>query len=147
MAGGRAALQGISGRVTPRRNTAQGDRFKGRNDTTNAVSSGGIFQKTAGCWPCHGGDGTQASVNPKNPPPALPEAALAQRTRIIVYQVAYPRSHCAFWKPSAASRTRQDAQALEEYGLRARFKLYEDISQHGDIANPPCLSVKVEGAM
>jgi len=109
---------------------------QGADDTTNAVSIRRFFQKTAGVAVTEAT--TQASVIQTRH--RIPEAALRE-DQIIVYQVPIPEP-LRFLEPSEVETRKM--HSLEEYGLM-HVKLYEDISQHGDIATAYAYPVKVEG--
>ena len=116
------------------------DTFKvidqGADDTTNAVSIRRFFQKTAGVAVTEAT--TEASVIQTRH--RIPEADLRE-DQILVYQVPIPEP-LRFLEPSEVETRKM--HALEEYGLM-HVKLYEDISQHGDIATAYAYPVKVEG--
>lgn len=116
------------------------DTFKvidqGADDTTNAVSIRRFFQKTAGIKTSEAT--TEASVIQTRH--RIPEQALRE-DQILVYQVPIPEP-LRFLEPSEMETRKM--HSLEEYGLM-HVKLYEDISQHGDIATAYAYPVKVEG--
>jgi alpha-D-ribose 1-methylphosphonate 5-phosphate C-P lyase len=116
------------------------DTFKvidqGADDTTNAVSIRRFFQKTAGVAVTEAT--AQASVIQTRH--RIPETDLRE-DQILVYQVPIPEP-LRFLEPSEVETRKM--HSLEEYGLM-HVKLYEDISQHGDIATAYAYPVKVEG--
>lgn len=109
---------------------------QGADDTTNAVSIRRFFQKTAGVAV------TEATVEATviQTRHRIPEQDL-QADQILVYQVPIPEP-LRFLEPSEVETRKM--HGLEEYGLM-HVKLYEDISQHGDIATAYAYPVKVEG--
>lgn len=108
---------------------------QGADDTTNAVSIRRFFEKTAGVEVTE--ETAAASVIQTRH--RIPEAPLSA-DQILVYQVPIPEP-LRFLEPRE-SETRK-MHALEEYGLM-HVKLYEDISQHGDIATSYAYPVRVE---
>jgi alpha-D-ribose 1-methylphosphonate 5-phosphate C-P lyase len=116
------------------------DTFKvidqGADDTTNAVSIRRFFQKTAGV------EVTEATAKASviQTRHRIPEQEL-RHDQILVYQVPIPEP-LRFLEPSEVETRKM--HSLEEYGLM-HVKLYEDISQHGDIATAYAYPVKVEG--
>ena len=116
------------------------DTFKvidqGADDTTNAVSIRRFFQKTAGVAVTE----ATGEANVIQTRHRIPEAEL-RADQILVYQVPIPEP-LRFLEPSEVETRKM--HALEEYGLM-HVKLYEDISQHGDIATAYAYPVKVEG--
>jgi alpha-D-ribose 1-methylphosphonate 5-phosphate C-P lyase len=115
------------------------DRFKvidqGADDTTNAVSIRGFFERTAGVATTT--KTTEASLIQTRH--RIPEAPLAEG-QILVYQVPIPEP-LRFLEPRE-SETRK-MHSLEEYGLM-HVKLYEDIARHGHIATAYAYPVMVE---
>lgn len=116
------------------------DTFKvidqGADDTTNAVSIRRFFQKTARV------EVTEATAKASviQTRHRIPEQEL-RHDQILVYQVPIPEP-LRFLEPSEVETRKM--HSLEEYGLM-HVKLYEDISQHGDIATAYAYPVKVEG--
>jgi alpha-D-ribose 1-methylphosphonate 5-phosphate C-P lyase len=109
---------------------------QGADDTTNAVSIRGFFEKTAGVrTTTHTGEATVIQTRHR-----IPEAPLVEG-QILVYQVPIPEP-LRFLEPRE-TETRA-MHALEEYGL-VHVKLYEDIARHGHIATTYAYPVKVEG--
>lgn len=109
---------------------------QGADDTTNAVSIRRFFEKTAGVQVTEAT--TDASVIQTRH--RIPEQDL-RADQILVYQVPIPEP-LRFLEPSEVETRKM--HSLEEYGLM-HVKLYEDISQHGDIATAYAYPVKVEG--
>ena len=109
---------------------------QGADDTTNAVSIRRFFQKTAGIAVTEAT--SEASVIQTRH--RIPEQEL-RADQILVYQVPIPEP-LRFLEPSEVETRKM--HSLEEYGLM-HVKLYEDISQHGDIATAYAYPVKVEG--
>lgn len=116
------------------------DRLKvidqGADDTTNAVSIRKFFEATASIATTEATQ--QASVIQTRH--RIPEADLRE-DQILVYQVPIPEP-LRFLEPRETETRKM--HSLEEYGLM-HVKLYEDISQHGDIATSYAYPVKVEG--
>ncbi|MEL6841467.1 MAG: alpha-D-ribose 1-methylphosphonate 5-phosphate C-P-lyase PhnJ [Pseudomonadota bacterium] len=116
------------------------DTFKvidqGADDTTNAISIRRFFEKTAGVAVTEAT--SEASVIQTRH--RIPEEKLRD-DQILVYQVPIPEP-LRFLEPSEVETRKM--HSLEEYGLM-HVKLYEDISQHGDIATSYAYPVKVEG--
>ena len=115
------------------------DTFKvidqGADDTTNAVSIRKFFERTAGVATTE--ETEKASIIQTRH--RIPEAALRE-DQILVYQVPIPEP-LRFLEPrETETRT---MHSLEEYGLM-HVKLYEDISQHGQIATSYAYPVKVQ---
>ncbi|KAB2872864.1 MAG: alpha-D-ribose 1-methylphosphonate 5-phosphate C-P-lyase PhnJ [Bauldia sp.] len=109
---------------------------QGADDTTNAVSIRGFFEKTAGVrTTTHTAEATVIQTRHR-----IPEAPLVEG-QILVYQVPIPEP-LRFLEPRE-TETRA-MHALEEYGL-VHVKLYEDIAHHGHIATTYAYPVKVEG--
>ncbi len=115
------------------------DTFKvidqGADDTTNAVSIRKFFENTAGVAVTEATE--KASVIQTRH--RIPEAALTE-DQILVYQVPIPEP-LRFLEPRETETRKM--HSLEEYGLM-HVKLYEDISQHGDIATAYAYPVMVE---
>ena len=109
---------------------------QGADDTTNAVSIRKFFEKTAGVKTTI--KTSQASLIQTRH--RIPEQELTE-DQILVYQVPIPEP--LRFLESRETETRK-MHALEEYGLMY-VKLYEDISQHGQIATSYAYLVKVEG--
>ena len=108
---------------------------QGADDTTNAVSIRRFFQRTAGVAVTEK-TGEASVIQTRH---RIPEQALREG-QIIVYQVPIPEP-LRFLEPSEVETRKM--HALEDYGLM-HVKLYEDISQHGDIATAYAYPVKVE---
>jgi len=109
---------------------------QGADDTTNAVSIRKFFQKVADVAVTeHTSDATIIQTRHR-----IPEEDLNE-DQILVYQVPIPEP-LRFLEPRE-SETRK-MHALEEYGLM-HVKLYEDISQHGQISTAYAYPVQVEG--
>ncbi|MEM0977852.1 MAG: alpha-D-ribose 1-methylphosphonate 5-phosphate C-P-lyase PhnJ [Pseudomonadota bacterium] len=109
---------------------------QGADDTTNAVSIRKFFQRTADIQVTeHTKDATIIQTRHR-----IPEDELTE-DQILVYQVPIPEP-LRFLEPRE-SETRK-MHALEEYGLM-HVKLYEDISQHGQIATAYAYPVQIEG--
>ena len=109
---------------------------QGADYTTNAVSIRRFFQRTADV------DVTEATseatvIQTRH---RIPEEDLRD-DQILVYQVPIPEP-LRFLEPSEVETRKM--HSLEEYGLM-HVKLYEDISQHGDIATAYAYPVRVEG--
>lgn len=116
------------------------DRLKvidqGADDTTNAVSIRKFFQRVADVGVTeHTGDATVIQTRHR-----IPEDELTE-DQILVYQVPIPEP-LRFLEPRETETRKM--HALEEYGLM-HVKLYEDISQHGQIATAYAYPVQVEG--
>jgi alpha-D-ribose 1-methylphosphonate 5-phosphate C-P lyase len=109
---------------------------QGADDTTNAVSIRKFFQRTAGVATTE--ETTKASVIQTRH--RIPEASLSE-DQVLVYQVPIPEP-LRFLEPRETETRKM--HSLEEYGLM-HVKLYEDISQHGDIATSYAYPVKVSG--
>ncbi|WP_278923454.1 MULTISPECIES: alpha-D-ribose 1-methylphosphonate 5-phosphate C-P-lyase PhnJ [Pseudophaeobacter] len=108
---------------------------QGADDTTNAVSIRKFFERTAGVATTE--ETKKASVIQTRH--RIPEADLSE-DQILVYQVPIPEP-LRFLEPREMETRKM--HSLEEYGLM-HVKLYEDISQHGDIATAYAYPVKVE---
>ena len=109
---------------------------QGADDTTNAVSIRKFFQRVADVGVTeHTGDATIIQTRHR-----IPEEDLKE-DQVLVYQVPIPEP-LRFLEPRE-SETRK-MHALEEYGLM-HVKLYEDISQHGQIATAYAYPVQIEG--
>ncbi|MEM9782444.1 MAG: alpha-D-ribose 1-methylphosphonate 5-phosphate C-P-lyase PhnJ, partial [Pseudomonadota bacterium] len=98
---------------------------QGADDTTNAVSIRGFFEKTAGVATTTK-TGRASIIQTRH---RVPEEPLGE-DQILVYQVPIPEP-LRFLEPRETETRR--AHALEEYGLM-HVKLYEDIARHGHIA-------------
>ncbi|MEM7685685.1 MAG: alpha-D-ribose 1-methylphosphonate 5-phosphate C-P-lyase PhnJ, partial [Pseudomonadota bacterium] len=109
---------------------------QGADDTTNAVSIRKFFQKTAGVETTE--ETAEATVIQTRH--RIPERDLTEG-QILVYQVPIPEP-LRFLEPRETETRKM--HALEEYGLM-HVKMYEDISQHGQIATAYAYPVKVEG--
>ncbi|MEM8791916.1 MAG: alpha-D-ribose 1-methylphosphonate 5-phosphate C-P-lyase PhnJ [Pseudomonadota bacterium] len=109
---------------------------QGADDTTNAVSIRKFFEKTAGV------EVTEATAEASiiQTRHRIPEQNLTGE-QILVYQVPIPEP-LRFLEPRETETRKM--HSLEEYGLM-HVKLYEDISQHGQIATAYAYPVKVEG--
>ncbi|GAA6191552.1 carbon-phosphorus lyase [Phaeobacter gallaeciensis] len=114
------------------------DTFKvidqGADDTTNAVSIRKFFENTAGVAVTE--ETEKATVIQTRH--RIPEAELNE-DQILVYQVPIPEP-LRFLEPRETETRKM--HSLEEYGLM-HVKLYEDISQHGDIATAYAYPVMV----
>jgi alpha-D-ribose 1-methylphosphonate 5-phosphate C-P lyase len=109
---------------------------QGADDTTNAVSIRGFFQKTAGvAVTTVTEDATVIQTRHR-----IPETPLSEG-QILVYQVPLPEPLRQLEPYEAETRK---MHALEEYGVM-HVKLYEDIARHGRIAKAYDYPVKVEG--
>ncbi|MGR3493812.1 alpha-D-ribose 1-methylphosphonate 5-phosphate C-P-lyase PhnJ [Citreimonas sp.] len=109
---------------------------QGADDTTNAVSIRGFFERTAGvATTTRTADATVIQTRHR-----IPEAALTEG-QVLVYQVPIPEP-LRFLEPRETETRKM--HALEEYGLM-HVKLYEDIARHGHIATAYAYPVKVEG--
>ena len=98
---------------------------QGADDTTNAVSIRGFFEKTARVkTTTQTGEATIIQTRHR-----IPEAPLTDG-QILVYQVPIPEP-LRFLEPRETETRKM--HALSEYGLM-HVKLYEDIAQHGHIA-------------
>ncbi|MEM9062441.1 MAG: alpha-D-ribose 1-methylphosphonate 5-phosphate C-P-lyase PhnJ [Pseudomonadota bacterium] len=109
---------------------------QGADDTTNAVSIRKFFQKTAGVETTE--ETAEATVIQTRH--RIPERDLTEG-QILVYQVPIPEP-LRFLEPRETETRKM--HALEEYGLM-HVKLYEDISQHGQISTAYAYPVKIEG--
>jgi alpha-D-ribose 1-methylphosphonate 5-phosphate C-P lyase len=109
---------------------------QGADDTTNAVSIRRFFERTAGVAVTE----KTAAASVIQTRHRIPETPLTEG-QILVYQVPIPEP-LRFLEPSEVETRKM--HALREYGLM-HVKLYEDISQHGDIATAYAYPVKVEG--
>lgn len=108
---------------------------QGADDTTNAVSIRKFFEKTAHVKTTgHTADASLIQTRHR-----IPEQELSE-DQILVYQVPIPEP-LRFLEPRETETRKM--HALEEYGLMY-VKLYEDISQHGQIATSYAYPVKVE---
>jgi alpha-D-ribose 1-methylphosphonate 5-phosphate C-P lyase len=109
---------------------------QGADDTTNAVSIRKFFEKTADVeTTASTSDATLIQTRHR-----IPEENLSE-DQILVYQVPIPEP-LRFLEPRETETRKM--HALEEYGLMY-VKLYEDISQHGQIATSYSYPIKVEG--
>ncbi|MBY8974815.1 alpha-D-ribose 1-methylphosphonate 5-phosphate C-P-lyase PhnJ [Rhodobacteraceae bacterium NNCM2] len=109
---------------------------QGADDTTNAVSIRKFFEKTAGVAVTEAtGEATLIQTRHR-----IPEQELTA-DQILVYQVPIPEP-LRFLEPRETETRKM--HALEEYGLM-HVKLYEDISQHGQISTAYAYPVRVEG--
>ncbi|WP_164661891.1 alpha-D-ribose 1-methylphosphonate 5-phosphate C-P-lyase PhnJ [Tropicibacter sp. Alg240-R139] len=115
------------------------DTFKvidqGADDTTNAVSIRKFFENTAGVAVTE--ETEKATLIQTRH--RIPEAELTE-DQILVYQVPIPEP-LRFLEPRETETRKM--HSLEEYGLM-HVKLYEDISQHGDIATAYAYPVMVQ---
>ena len=109
---------------------------QGADDTTNAVSIRKFFERTAGVATTEVTE--EASVIQTRH--RIPEQALRE-DQILVYQVPIPEP-LRFLEPRETETRKM--HSLEEYGLM-HVKLYEDISQHGQIATSYAYPVRVSG--
>ena len=109
---------------------------QGADDTTNAVSIRGFFEKVAGVATT---TATQEAtiIQTRH---RIPEAPLTE-DQTLVYQVPIPEP-LRFLEPRE-SETRK-MHALKEYGLM-HVKLYESIARHGRIAVNYSYPVEVDG--
>ncbi len=108
---------------------------QGADDTTNAVSIRGFFERTAGVETTTvTSDATVIQTRHR-----IPEEPLTEN-QTLVYQVPIPEP-LRFLEPRE-SETRK-MHSLEEYGLM-HVKLYEDIARHGHIATSYAYPVEVE---
>lgn len=114
------------------------DRLKvidqGADDTTNAVSIRKFFVKTAGVATTE--RTTEASIIQTRH--RIPEAPLTE-DQILVFQVPIPEP-LRFLEPRETETRKM--HALEEYGVM-HVKLYEDITQYGEIATTYAYPAKV----
>ena len=109
---------------------------QGADDTTNAVSIRGFFEKTAEvATTTVTGDATIIQTRHRVPETPLTEG------QILVYQVPQPEPLRRLEPYETETRK---MHALEEYGVM-HVKLYEDIARHGHIATSYNYPVKVEG--
>ena len=109
---------------------------QGADDTTNAVSIRGFFEKTAGvATTTRTEDATVIQTRHR-----VPETPLAEG-QILVYQVPIPEP-LRFLEPRETETRR--LHALADYGLM-HVKLYEDIARHGAIATSYAYPVEVAG--
>ncbi|MEM0988190.1 MAG: alpha-D-ribose 1-methylphosphonate 5-phosphate C-P-lyase PhnJ [Pseudomonadota bacterium] len=109
---------------------------QGADDTTNAVSIRKFFQRVADIATTEQtGEATVIQTRHRIPEEELTEG------QILVYQVPIPEP-LRFLEPRETETRKM--HALEEYGLM-HVKLYEDISQHGQISTAYAYPVKVEG--
>ncbi|WP_417692098.1 alpha-D-ribose 1-methylphosphonate 5-phosphate C-P-lyase PhnJ [Roseibium sp.] len=114
------------------------DRLKvidqGSDDTTNAVSIRGFFEKTAGVRTTT--RTSEASIIQTRH--RIPEALLTE-DQVLVYQVPIPEP-LRFLEPRETETRKM--HALAEYGLM-HVKLYEDIARNGHIATTYAYPVEV----
>ncbi|MCR9214277.1 MAG: alpha-D-ribose 1-methylphosphonate 5-phosphate C-P-lyase PhnJ [Proteobacteria bacterium] len=109
---------------------------QGSDDTTNAVSIRKFFAKVGDIETTE--ETERATVIQTRH--RIPETELTE-DQILVYQVPIPEP-LRFLEPKETETRKM--HALEEYGLM-HVKLYEDISQHGEIATTYAYPVKVDG--
>jgi len=109
---------------------------QGADDTTNAVSIRRFFALTAGVATTD--KTTEATIVQTRH--RVPETKLAER-QILVYQVPIPEP--LRWLEPSEVETRK-MHALAEYGVM-HVRLYEDIAQHGRIAQTYDYPVEVAG--
>ncbi len=109
---------------------------QGSDDTTNAVSIRKFFAKVGDIKTTE--ETERATVIQTRH--RIPETELRE-DQILVYQVPIPEP-LRFLEPKETETRKM--HALEEYGLM-HVKLYEDISQHGEIATTYAYPVKVDG--
>ncbi|CTQ56813.1 Alpha-D-ribose 1-methylphosphonate 5-phosphate C-P lyase [Roseibium album] len=107
---------------------------QGSDDTTNAVSLRGFFEKTAGVRTTY--ETAEASVIQTRH--RIPEKNLRE-DQILVFQVPIPEP-LRFLEPRETETRKM--HALEDYGLM-HVKLYEDIAKNGHIATTYAYPVKV----
>ncbi len=107
---------------------------QGADDTTNAVSIRGFFQRTAGVETTEQTE--EASIIQTRH--RIPETPL-KADQILVYQVPIPEP-LRFLEPRETET--RILHALKDYGLM-HVKLYEDIAKHGHIATTYAYPVKV----
>ncbi|MTI07421.1 carbon-phosphorus lyase [Roseibium denhamense] len=109
---------------------------QGSDDTTNAVSLRGFFEKTAGVkTTTETGEATIIQTRHR-----IPEQDLRE-DQILVFQVPIPEP-LRFLEPRETETRKM--HALEDYGLM-HVKLYEDIAKNGHIATTYAYPVKVNG--
>jgi alpha-D-ribose 1-methylphosphonate 5-phosphate C-P lyase len=109
---------------------------QGADDTTNAVSIRRFFALTAGVATTE--KTTEATIVQTRH--RVPETRLTER-QILVYQVPIPEP--LRWLEPSEVETRK-MHALAEYGVM-HVRLYEDIAQHGRIAQTYDYPVEVAG--
>jgi alpha-D-ribose 1-methylphosphonate 5-phosphate C-P lyase len=109
---------------------------QGADDTTNAVSIRRFFALTAGVATTE--RTTEATIIQTRH--RVPETTLAEH-QILVYQVPIPEP--LRWLEPSEVETRK-MHALAEYGIM-HVRLYEDIAQHGRIAQTYDYPVEVAG--
>jgi len=107
---------------------------QGSDDTTNAVSLRGFFEKTAGIRTTY--ETAEATVIQTRH--RIPEKPLTE-DQILVFQVPIPEP-LRFLEPRETETRKM--HALEDYGLM-HVKLYEDIAKNGHIATTYAYPVKV----
>ncbi|MEM6972493.1 MAG: alpha-D-ribose 1-methylphosphonate 5-phosphate C-P-lyase PhnJ [Pseudomonadota bacterium] len=109
---------------------------QGADDTTNAVSIRGFFEKTAGVATTT----TTAEATIIQTRHRIPEEPMTE-DQILVYQVPIPEP-LRYLEPRETETRR--AHALEEYGIM-KVKLYEDIARHGHVKTAFAYPVLVAG--
>lgn len=109
---------------------------QGADDTTNAVSIRGFFNRVCGVETTE--KTTQASLIQTRH--RIPETPLTNE-QILVYQVPIPEPLRFIEPRETETRT---MHALQEYGIM-HLKLYEDIAQFGHISTAYAYPVKVNG--
>ncbi len=107
---------------------------QGSDDTTNAVSLRGFFEKTANVRTTY--ETSEATVIQTRH--RIPEKALRE-DQILVFQVPIPEP-LRFLEPRETETRKM--HALEDYGLM-HVKLYEDIAKNGHIATTYAYPVMV----
>ncbi|MEM8701324.1 MAG: alpha-D-ribose 1-methylphosphonate 5-phosphate C-P-lyase PhnJ [Pseudomonadota bacterium] len=107
---------------------------QGSDDTTNAVSLRGFFEKTAGIRTTF--ETSEATVIQTRH--RIPEKTLTE-DQVLVFQVPIPEP-LRFLEPRETETRKM--HALEDYGLM-HVKLYEDIARNGHIATTYAYPVKV----
>jgi alpha-D-ribose 1-methylphosphonate 5-phosphate C-P lyase len=130
---GTGGVQVTAACLTPRDTLKVIDQ--GADDTTNAVSIRGFFERTAGVATTE--ETEEATIIQTRH--RIPETPLTAG-QILVYQVPIPEP-LRFLEPRETETRRM--HALEEYGLM-HVKLYEDIARHGEIATSYAYPVRVE---
>lgn len=107
---------------------------QGADDTTNAVSLRSFFVKTAGVATTE----ATAEATIIQTRHRIPEAAMTE-SQILVFQVPIPEP-LRFLEPRETETRKM--HALEEYGVM-HVKLYEDISQYGQVSKTYAYPAKV----
>lgn len=107
---------------------------QGSDDTTNAVSLRGFFEKTAGVRTTY--ETSEATIIQTRH--RIPEKPLRE-DQVLVFQVPIPEP-LRFLEPRETETRKM--HALEDYGLM-HVKLYEDIAKNGHIATTYAYPVKV----